>query len=73
MDTAGHDAPSLSVVLVLLLLHADDLIILSTTAAGLQRQLDDYNSSVFKGNSVLIWPRPKWSHLVQKLHDKLSC
>ena len=40
MDTVGHDAPSLSGVLIPLLLYADDLIIVSTTAAGLQRQLD---------------------------------
>ena len=40
MDTVGHDAPSLSGVLIPLLLYADDLIIMSTTAAGLQRQLD---------------------------------
>ena len=40
MDTVGHDAPSLSGVLIPLLLYADDLIIMSTTAAGLQRPLD---------------------------------
>jgi len=40
MDTVGHDAPSLSGVPIPLLLYADDLIIVSTTAAGLQRQLD---------------------------------
>jgi len=40
MDTVGHDAPSLSGVLIPLLLYADDLIIMSMTAAGLQRQLD---------------------------------
>ncbi len=40
MDTVGHDAPSLSGVLIPMLLYADDLIIMSTTAAGLQRQLD---------------------------------
>ncbi len=39
MDTVGHDAPSVSGVLIPLLLYADDLIIMSTTAAGLQRQL----------------------------------
>ena len=39
MDTLGHDAPSLSGVLIPLLLYADDLTIMSTTAAGLQRQL----------------------------------
>ena len=32
--------PSLSGVLISLLLYADDLIIMFTTAAGLQRQLD---------------------------------
>ena len=40
MGTVGHDAPSLSDVLIPLLLCADDLIIMSSTAAGLQRQLD---------------------------------
>ena len=40
MDTVGHDAPSLSGVLIPLLLYADDLIIMSTTTAGVQRQLD---------------------------------
>ncbi len=40
MDTVGHDVPSLSGVLIPLLLYADDLIIMSTTATGLQRQLD---------------------------------
>jgi hypothetical protein len=40
MDTVGHDAHSLSGVLIPLLLHANDLIIMSATAAGLQRQLD---------------------------------
>ncbi|KAA6422176.1 MAG: hypothetical protein FRX49_07927 [Trebouxia sp. A1-2] len=40
MDTVGHDASSLSGVLLPLLLCADDLIIMSMTAAWLQRQLD---------------------------------
>ena len=42
MDTIGNDAPSLSGVLVIitLLLYADDLTIMSTTPAGLQRQLN---------------------------------
>ena len=40
MDTVGHDAPSLSGVLIPLLLYADDLIVMSMTAEGLQRQLD---------------------------------
>ena len=40
MDTTGHNAPSLSGVLIPLLLYAGDLIIMSTTPAGLQRQLD---------------------------------
>ena len=39
MDTLGHDAPFLSGVLIPLLLYADDLTIMSTTPAGLQRQL----------------------------------
>ena len=39
MDTPGHDAPSLSGVLIPLLLYTDDLTIMSTTPAGLQRQL----------------------------------
>lgn len=40
MDTLGHDAPSLSGVLIPLIFYADDLIIMSTTPAGLQRQLN---------------------------------
>ena len=40
MDTIGHDAPFLSKVLIPLLLYADDLTIMSTTPAGLQRQLN---------------------------------
>ncbi len=40
MDTLGHDAPSLSGALIPLLLYADDLTIMSTTPAGLQRQLN---------------------------------
>ena len=40
MGTLGHDAPSLSGALIPLLLYADDLTIMSTTAAGLQRQLN---------------------------------
>ena len=40
METRGHDAPDLSAIFTPLLLYADDLIIMSTTAAGLQRQLD---------------------------------
>ena len=40
MDTLGHDAPSLSGVLIPLLLYADDLTIMSTTPAGLQRLLN---------------------------------
>ena len=40
MDALGHHAPSLSGLLVLLLLYADDLTIMTTTPAGLQRQLN---------------------------------
>ena len=40
MDTVGHDAPSLSGALIPLLLYAGDLTIMSTTPAGLQRQLN---------------------------------
>ena len=40
MDTVGHDAPSLSGALTPLLLYAGDLTIMSTTPAGLQRQLN---------------------------------
>ena len=39
-DTVGHDAPSLSGILIPLLLYADDLILMSTSEAGLQKQLD---------------------------------
>ena len=40
IDKLGHGAPSLSGVLIPLLLYADDLTIISTTPAGLQRQLN---------------------------------
>ena len=40
MDTTGHDTFSLSGALIPLLLYAHDLTVMSTTAAGLQRQLD---------------------------------
>ena len=40
MDTLGHDAPSLSGLLVPLLQYADDLTIMSTTPAGLQRKIN---------------------------------
>ena len=39
-DTADIDAPTLLGTLIALLLYADDLILMPTTAAGLQRQLD---------------------------------
>ena len=50
MDTTGHNAPSLSGVLIPLLLYADDLIIMSTTAARLQRQLDALQQFCHQGN-----------------------
>ena len=40
MDTVGHDAPSSQGFLIPVLLYADDLTIMSTTPAGLQRQLN---------------------------------
>ncbi len=40
METAGIDAPELGGILVPLLLYADDLILMSTSPEGLQRQLD---------------------------------
>ena len=39
LGTADIDAPTLGEVLVPLLLYADDLILMSTSAAGLQKQL----------------------------------
>ncbi len=39
-NTIGHDSPSLSDVLIPLLLYADDSTIMSTTAIVLQRQSD---------------------------------
>jgi len=54
MDTVGHDAPSLSGVLIPLLLYADDLIIMCTSAADCRGSLTHCNSSVIKGNSVSI-------------------
>ena len=40
LETAGIDAPELCGILVPLLLYADDLILMSTSPEGLQRQLD---------------------------------
>ncbi len=40
LDTADIDAPTLMGVMVPLLLYADDLILMSESAAGLQKQLD---------------------------------
>ena len=40
LNTPGIDAPELTDTLIPLLLYADDLILMSTTEAGLQRQLD---------------------------------
>ena len=40
LETADIDAPTLRGVLVPLLFYADDLIMMSTTAAGLQKQLE---------------------------------
>jgi len=40
LETAGIDAPELGGILVPLLLYADDLILMSTSPEGLQRQLD---------------------------------
>ena len=40
IDTLRHDAPSLSGALIPLLLYADDLTIVSTTPAELQRELN---------------------------------
>ncbi len=72
MDTVGHDAYSLSGILIPLLLYADDLIIMFMTTAGLQRQLDVLQQFVIKDNSLSIWPKQKWLLLDQKLHVKLS-
>ena len=40
LETTGTDAPTLKGVMVPLLLYADDLILMSETAAGLPKQLD---------------------------------
>ncbi len=40
LQTADIDTPTLRVVLVPLFLYADDLVLMSTTAARLQKQLD---------------------------------
>ena len=40
LETADIDAPTLMGVMVLLLLYADDLILMSASASGLQKQLD---------------------------------
>ena len=44
LETADTDAPTPRGVVVPLLLYADDLILMSTTAAGLQKQLDALTS-----------------------------
>ena len=49
LETADIDAPTLMGVMVPLLLYADDLILMSESAAGLQKQLDALQASV---NSV---------------------
>ena len=40
LETAGIDAPTLMGVMVPLLLYADDLILMSESAEGLQKQMD---------------------------------
>ena len=40
LETADIDAPTLMGVMVPLLLYADDLILMSESASGLQKQLD---------------------------------
>ena len=40
LETADIDAPKLMGVMVPLLLYADDLILMSESASGLQKQLD---------------------------------
>ena len=49
-ETFGHDAPDLSGVLIPLQLYADDLIIMSTTAAGLDAPVQYCSNSVTKGS-----------------------
>ena len=44
LNTPGIDAPELIDTLIPLLLYADDLILMSTTEAGVQRQLDALSS-----------------------------
>ena len=51
-DTVGHNAPSLSGLLISLVRYADDLIIMSITGAGLERQ--HYSISVVKGSQALV-------------------
>ncbi len=71
IDTVGHDAPSLSGVLIPLLLYADDLI-MSTTAAGLQRQLDALQQFCHQRQLSVNLAKTKVVK-DQKLHVKLSC
>ncbi|DBB04209.1 TPA: hypothetical protein ACH3X1_016710 [Trebouxia sp. C0004] len=70
MDAVGHDAPSLSGVLIPLLLYSSLCL---QQPQGCRGSLTHCNNSVIKGSSASIWPRPKWLRLDQKLLVKLLC
>ncbi len=59
LESADIDAPTHMGVMVPLLLYADDLILMSETASGLQKQLDALASSVNNVSSLSISARQK--------------
>ncbi len=59
LETADIDAPKLMGVMVPLLLYADDLILMSESASGLQKQLDAL-ASFCEQRQLTISARQKW-------------
>ena len=59
LETPSIDAPSLLRAHIPLLLYADDLILMSTTAAGLPKQLDALAVSARLVSSQSASARPK--------------
>ena len=68
MDTPGHDAPSLSGVLIRLLLYAA----CPQHRQGYSSSSLHCNSSASNGSSVSIWPGPRQSHLTPEPDVRLS-
>ena len=59
LNTPGIDAPELIDTLIPVLLYADDLILMSTTEAGLQRQLDALSSFCAERQPTVNLSKPK--------------